>query len=168
VEDGPEPVPGVSEAEAAAAWPLLDDDDAEAPEPAGPSLPRTLEHASAEPLPEGWRPWRWPWPEGTEALWRCEIVWDAGYRSSRFRAVVLKPGRFHRPQPITASEEFRWLLKEDPETTDPQYVEAVRAMTQELVDAGWEPTERGSRWWSRRFVSHGDEPPAVASSKPAP
>src|SRR5437762_2018365 len=33
----------------------------------------------------------WPWPAGSEGLWRCEIGPDPGALSSHFRAIVHSP-----------------------------------------------------------------------------
>jgi hypothetical protein len=134
--------------------------------PAARAPAQTLQRpVAAGATPAGTTSWMVGWPKGSDTLWRCQIVWESGRGLSRFRAVAIEPGRFARPRPIMQSKELRWTMKSDPETTDPQYLEAVRSMTQELIDAGWEPIDRGSRWWSRRFVSHREQPPGLDSSK---
>jgi hypothetical protein len=104
------------------------------------------------------------WPADTADLARCEIQWAAGYRSSRFAAVVHHPGR-KRGEPIGGSEPFKWTLKELPSRREPAYVEAVKRLRAALLDAGWEEIEPGPTWYARRFVWRREgSPPAEVGS----
>jgi hypothetical protein len=96
------------------------------------------------------------WPPGTEALWRCEIVWEAGYAGSRFRALARGPqGRGRRS--LGASRTFRWRLMAEPDRSSPGYGDAVDALVRRLTETGWEPAGHGLEWYSARFVWPGQE-----------
>ena len=90
------------------------------------------------------------WPAGTEDMWRCEIKWRSGYRTSCFRAVTHGPA--HSPGgTIALSGTYKWLFKNDPEA-DTRTVAEVRRLAERLIGAGWEPVGRGRHWYELRFV----------------
>ena len=91
------------------------------------------------------------WPAGSEALWRCEIKWHAGYVNSRFDAVAHAPKRL-RSTSLGRSEVFKWLLMGDPDEHDADHVKEVRQLADRLVASGWEPAGRGRHWHELRFV----------------
>jgi hypothetical protein len=101
---------------------------------------------------------RRPWPEETDNLWRCEIKWDAGYKTSRFTATMRRPGA-RRGQVVAASEPFKWMLMAEPTEDGAEYRAALDALVRALRTAGWERIDSGSEWWAERFVWRGDEPP---------
>jgi hypothetical protein len=136
--------------------------------PARPAQPPPRTRPAPAPAPAAERPRARParpvrarpkaWPEGTEALVRCEIVWVAAYRTSYFQAVVHAPdGR--RPQPIARSRAFKWMLKDVPGPQVPAHVAAVREIRAGLQGDGWEEITAGPAWYSLRFVWRGDSPP---------
>ena len=100
------------------------------------------------------------WPEGTENLYRCEVMWEAGYVKSHFhfRAMVFRPGR-RRGVAACSSKPFKWPVADQP---DPESVE-LRAAAERLADAmtaaGWEPAGKGTQWYSQRFVWRREGPP---------
>jgi hypothetical protein len=99
------------------------------------------------------------WPEGTADLVRCQLEWRSRYRSSRFTAVVYRPGET-RGTEIGASEPFRWMLGEPPDWRDADQLAAVRALRAALIAAGWDEVGEGPVWYGRRFVWRGEgEPP---------
>jgi hypothetical protein len=98
------------------------------------------------------------WPGGTEALWRCEITWDSGYLSSRFRALALDP-RAGRRRSIGASREFTWMLMEQPEPSGREYLDELGRLMTELIAMGWEPIGQGPEWYAARFVWRDPVPP---------
>src|SRR5262249_10807195 len=57
---------------------------------AGPALDRTAERLRDAAAIRRAR--EWPWPAGSEDLWRCEIAPDPASLSAHFRAVVHPPG----------------------------------------------------------------------------
>jgi hypothetical protein len=112
-------------------------------------------------------------PAGEESAepWRCEIVWQAGYVSSRFVALAYEPGR-RRGRQIGASAPLRWLFKDDPDPRVAEHPEAVRTLEVALLEAGWDRAGQGSDWYAQRFVwRRGGTPPhhidqAVAEARP--
>jgi len=99
------------------------------------------------------------WPQDTEGLWRCEIIWHGGYRRSRFEAVAHEPGS-KRGEVIGRAGDFRWLFMDPPDAAVREYPAAVRALAAGLEAAGWEPAGRGPGWWALRFVwRRGGRPP---------
>jgi hypothetical protein len=104
---------------------------------------------------------RVPWPEGTEAAWRCEITWQSGYRRSEFRALVRPPGS-RKGTVVATSQEFRNLMKDPADTPRPELANAVRELMKALLDQGWTQVAPGGRWFNRRFVWTGSgAPPGV-------
>jgi hypothetical protein len=100
------------------------------------------------------------WPEDSDDRWRCEICWDAGYLSSRFEAVALRPGH-RKGRVVGGGGVFRWLLMSDPDPRTPEYAADVSNLEHALLQAGWERAGRGAEWYAQRFVWPGDgEPPA--------
>jgi hypothetical protein len=100
---------------------------------------------------------RRPWPEDTDGLWRCEIKWDAGYKTSRFTATMRRPGA-RRGQAVAASDPFKWMLMAEPDDAA-EYRAAVEALVRAVRAAGWERIDPGPEWWAERFVWRRDEPP---------
>jgi hypothetical protein len=114
-----------------------------------------------------------PWPEGTEALWRCEIKWSSGYARSRFDAVAYGP-ELYSDRVIGTSTPFKWMRMGDPDASSAAFRDEVRSLATALESAGWERLGSGAQWYSERFVWRGeDQPPdhvepAPARARPAP
>jgi hypothetical protein len=127
--------------------------------PAGPAAPTALRSARA-------RAWDTlaerfdgdPWPGGAEARWRCEIVWVRGYRTSRFRAVAMAPGR-GRKHVLASTAPFPWTFKEEPDAELAKCRVPLEELATRLRHAGWESTDPGNDWWKARFVWTRPEPP---------
>ncbi len=98
------------------------------------------------------------WPAGSEALWRCEIKWHAGYVNSYFEASAHGPGR-RRSITLAQSDLHKWLMKDDPERGNALYTGQVRRLADQLVEAGWVPAGRGRHWYELRFVWRHAAPP---------
>ena len=92
------------------------------------------------------------------ARWSCRIRWQAGWRSSRFEAIAVPPGR-KRGTPIAASTGFEWTFKADPDPDLPAVRAAVAALRSELLAAGWAPAGIGRQWYAHRFAWTGDGDP---------
>ena len=90
------------------------------------------------------------WPAGSEALWRCEIKWHAGYVNSYFEASAHSPGR-RRGITLAQSDLHKWLMKDDPERGNALYTGQVRRLADQLVEAGGAPAGQG-RWYQLRFA----------------
>ena len=117
-----------------------------------PALEPVPDSPEAEPAPVGARfKLHAEWPAGTEELWRCEIRWHAGWVSSRFDAAAHEPGH-RRGTTVGSSDEYKWLLKGDPEEGASEYTAEVELLADRLVAAGWEPAGMGRRWYAKRFV----------------
>jgi hypothetical protein len=129
---------------------------ARAPRPDGPGRPPAASGSVEDPGGRFVR--RRPWPEDSERLWRAEIKWDAGYKTSRFTVTMRRPGA-RRGQIIAASEPFKWMLMAEPSDDGPGYRAAVDALVRALRAAGWERVDAGQDWWAERFVWRHDEPP---------
>jgi hypothetical protein len=98
--------------------------------------------------------------------WRCRIRWRAGWRSSRFEAIVMPPGKKRGPC-IAASAEFAWTFKADPDPGLPEVRAAVAALRAELRAAGWEPAGIGRQWYAHRFAwTSDDDPPDTVTAGP--
>lgn len=105
-------------------------------------------------------------PDAAER-WRCRIRWRAGWRSSRFEAMAMPPGRKRGPC-IAASPEFNWTFKADPDPALPEVRSAIAALRSELRAAGWVPAGIGRQWYAHRFAWTGDDdPPGAVSGGPA-
>jgi hypothetical protein len=146
----------------------------------------SVEHLEAALLAAGWQPipaggasqtkrFAWivtapassdAWSADTDEVWRCEIKWQPGYRSSSFRAVMYAPAQ-RRGTTLGRSGTFRWLMMGDPDPDDGRSVEEVRWLADRLRSAGWEPAGRGGRWYSLRFAWRHEDPPPD-SLEPAP
>jgi hypothetical protein len=124
-----------------------------APTPTRPAAPAP---AGARPRPNG----NGAWPAGTQDCWRCEIVWDSGYRTSRFHAVVRPPGSA-RGRVSGRSQAFRWMFDAAPQACKPEFVAAVGSLDQTLTQAGWRPVQPGPKWYARRYVWAGAEAPPL-------
>jgi hypothetical protein len=109
---------------------------------------------------------RVPWPEETSEFWRCEVIWDGRPSVSRFRVVATEPGR--REQRVVAeTEPFEYRLDREPDPRARTFRGALRPLVRDLQAAGWEPVERGARWWSVRFIwPHAKPPPARLAPAP--
>jgi hypothetical protein len=94
---------------------------------------------------------RVPWPREAESRWRTEIVWCSGYRTSRFRAVVMAPGR-HRRRTLKRSCAYRWMFRWDPDPSRAAFRVPFEQLIADLMNEGWQPTAPGPKWWSVRFV----------------
>lgn len=106
-----------------------------------------------------------PWPPDTEALWRCEIRWRAGWITSRFEAVAAPPGE-RRGRPIGTTDPLKWTLKADPDPDGSDTRAALAQLAEELLGAGWEREGRGRHWYAQRFSwRRAGEPPVTAWSE---
>jgi hypothetical protein len=94
---------------------------------------------------------RVPWPGEAEARWRSEIIWCSGYRTSRFRAVVIAPGR-HRRRTLKRTCAYRWMFRWDPDPARAAFRVPFERLINDLMAEGWQPTKPGPKWWSARFV----------------
>jgi hypothetical protein len=102
-----------------------------------------------------------PWPADTEAMWRCEIRWRAGWITSRFEAVAAPPGE-RRGRPIRATDPLKWTLKADPDPDGTEARAALADLVRDLLRAGWEREGRGRHWYAQRFSWRREgDPPAV-------
>jgi hypothetical protein len=99
-----------------------------------------------------------PWAGDAEAHWRCEIIWVSGYRTSRFRAVAMAPGR-RRRQVLASTAPFPWMFRSDPDPERAKFRVAVQGLATRLRNRGWESTDPGDDWWNARFVWTRPEPP---------
>lgn len=97
------------------------------------------------------------WPEDTAELVRCEIAWASGFKSSRFEAVVRRPGE-KRGRPIGGSAPIEWMLKGTPDWRDEEQFAAVKSLRARLIADGWQEVAEGDEWYERRFVWRGDDP----------
>jgi hypothetical protein len=113
------------------------------------AVPRT----AAEPAPKAQ-----DWPDDTGALWRCEIRWHGGWRTSRFEALAVPPGKKRGPR-VAASPEIKWMLMGDPDPKLPSVRTALVELRAALRTAGWEPAGRGRHWYALRFAWRGEGPP---------
>ena len=157
--DGGEPTAAESESEPAAP---ADSGDAESGAKAGASRKASMPFGAGLAR-LGRRP---IWPDGAEQLWRCEIEWEAGYKTSRFAAVARSPdGRGERR--VAESQPFKWTQAYTPEPEGPLFRPVVRAMVAALEDAGWERVDPGAEWWEQRFLwrREGEPPQRI---EPAP
>lgn len=103
-----------------------------------------------------------PWPADTEAMWRCEIRWRAGWITSRFEAVAAPPGE-RRGRPIGATDPLKWTLKADPDPDGTETRAALAELVRGLLRAGWEREGRGRHWYAQRFSWRREgDPPTVA------
>ena len=93
-----------------------------------------------------------------EARWSCRIRWRSGWRTSRFEAIAMPPGRKRGPC-IAASPGFSWTFKADPDPELPAIRAAVAGLRSELLAAGWAPAGLGRQWYAHRFAWTRDEDP---------
>jgi hypothetical protein len=101
----------------------------------------------------------------------CEVVWWRGYTKGRFQAYTSPSSQL-----IAESPEIRWRSSARPGPSE-AVVKALDALTQQLIDAGWEVTSQREEAWfglvlSRPVVAEHDGtlpergrtlPPLVAS-----
>ena len=127
-----------------------------APVPRRASAPRP---PAAPPLPPGDRFGRVPWPDGTEALWRCEITRHLGVVHSDFRAMAHQPGRRRAVEIARTDTHTRpgWGV----EVPEEELEDTVRELASALRRAGWKSVPRGRHWFAARFVWPGPEAPAL-------
>src|SRR3954471_14936196 len=97
----------------------------------------------------------WPWPAGSEQLWRCEIAPESAALSARFRAIVHPPGG-GEPSVIAASATAG--AAPDWQSAAP-LERAVAELAATLEADGWEPVAAGGDAQVRRFCWHGDGAP---------
>jgi hypothetical protein len=90
--------------------------------------------------------------------WSCYIAWRGGPRGARFRALARAPGADSKRVQIARSGKIDWppFL---PPTASPELVASASALAGALVEAGWQPTDRGEFWYSQRFVWRGSAAP---------
>ncbi len=127
-----------------------------------PARERGTQTAARAAVPSGRFQRAEPWAADTEALWRCEIRWRAGWINSRFEAVAAPPGE-RRGRPIATTDSLKWTLKADP---DPEGVVARAALgqlVQDLLGAGWEREGRGRHWYTQRFTWRREGDPPVTT-----
>jgi hypothetical protein len=152
------------------AWePAQDTDEpSDPPAEAEPPHPSDGDQAPAErPAGSGRFVSRQGWPKGTESLWRCEIRWAAGYASSRFEAIVYRPGA-KRGRSSGRSAPFRWTLMNEPDPQGPEYRARLQSLAAALEAAGWERLGKGAHWYSERFLWRKDgTPPRPVQPLPA-
>jgi hypothetical protein len=98
------------------------------------------------------------WPQGSEALWRCEIQWSPGHPKPRFEAVVHPPQR-QRRRTLGGSAGFKRLLTGAPDPHSDERHAQLRELADRLEAAGWERVGRGSHWYAERFLWRRDGPP---------
>jgi hypothetical protein len=98
-------------------------------------------------------------PPPVTSDWTCAITWHSGMRGANFRAMAFGPGVQGRE--IARSVKVDWPPIMPP-PAEPDIVQAARGLARSLVAAGWRPADRGSDWYSQRFVwMHSDEPIAL-------
>jgi hypothetical protein len=100
---------------------------------------------------------QWPWPEGSEGLWRCEIGPDQAALSARFRA-VLHPPDGEPPRVLAVSSAG--TARGDWQSAAP-IEQAVNGLAAQLVADGWEPVEGTGDPHTRRFCWRHDRAPHV-------
>ena len=106
--------------------------------------------------------------EDAGTRWSCRIRWRSGWRTSRFEAIAMPPGRKRGPC-IAASPAFSWTFKADPDPELPAIRAAVAGLRSELLAAGWAPAGIGRQWYAHRFAWTRDEgPPETATDTGGP
>jgi hypothetical protein len=89
--------------------------------------------------------------------WICEIAWHATLRAAAFRATAARPG--DEPQQIAESSPVEWPPVIPP-AQRPELKEALLALEERLIAAGWTAIESGApEWYRRRFVWTSAEAP---------
>jgi hypothetical protein len=141
-------------------WPPTGPESIQAMSAAAEALIAQVDAAGWRPLPPGstWYAKRFAWDPPTE--WCCEIEWVAGYRRSRFHAVV-RAADGTRGRVIAESAAFKWTMNEPPDPRSAGQLAEVGRMTAALLAAGWEPVGRGARWYSARCVWRGAAPESL-------
>jgi hypothetical protein len=89
-----------------------------------------------------------PIPDGA---WSCDITWHGGPRGVGFRALGRPPGDAGKPVQIARSAKLDWPPFVPP-TPVPELITTARTLATALVEAGWQPTDRGESWYSQRFI----------------
>jgi hypothetical protein len=126
---------------------------AEAPARDGPEATSEAARVQEPAMPPAERfARRRPWPDDAADVWTCQLEWNAGYRTSTFRAMAAAPGERRRRHQIGESEPLRWLLMGEPEPPTPETAAAVRELMSALTAEGWESIGRAQRWYALRFV----------------
>jgi hypothetical protein len=100
---------------------------------------------------------RVPWPEESDALWRCELDVESAEGRSRLRAAVYPPRASHG-RAIGSTGHFEWVG--GPDTELPTDVANADNLVTALELAGWEHVGLGAKWYAHRFVWRREaEPP---------
>jgi hypothetical protein len=122
-----------------------------APAPSPRLTPRAdpVSHPAAQPAARVVR--AQAWPDDTHALWRCEIRWQGGWKSSYFEAMA-RPPRKRPGRRIATSPGLKWMLKGDPDPIAQDCRAALTQLCRGLVAAGWESAGCGHHWYAVRFV----------------
>jgi hypothetical protein len=113
---------------------------------AGPAPDRTTERLRDAAAMRRAR--EWPWPAGSEELWRCEIAPDAASLSAHFRAVVHPPGG---AAPIVIAESTAGPASAGDWQSAGPLEQAVDALARDLEARGWQPVQGGGDSQVRRF-----------------
>ncbi|HKG63576.1 MAG TPA: hypothetical protein VKB28_05890, partial [Solirubrobacteraceae bacterium] len=79
--------------------------------------------------------------------WICEVAWHATLRAAAFRATAARPG--DEPQQIAESSPVDWPPVIPP-AQRPELKEALVALEERLIAAGWTAIESGAPEWYRR------------------
>jgi len=107
-----------------------------------------------------------PWPEGTENLYRGEIVWAPGENGAAFRAMAFAP-REARGSEVCTSKTFKIGPSGEPDAESEDMRSQLELMTAAMSASGWELAGCGPAWFSHRFVWRGDERPPDHVELPA-
>ena len=91
------------------------------------------------------------WPDGSEALWRCQICWHVASDGSRFAAVAYAPGE-RRGRTVRDAAAVSWPVSDEPDPELEDCKRELRRLAAALHDAGWDRLGRGPNWYAARFV----------------
>jgi hypothetical protein len=127
---------------------------------AGPAPDRTAERLRDAAAMRRAR--QWPWPAGSEDLWRCEIAPDTASLSAHFRAVVHPPGG---APPIVIAESTAGPAGAADWQSAAPLEQAVDALARQLETRGWQPVEGGADPQVRRFCR--STPPRIHTEETA-
>jgi hypothetical protein len=126
---------------------------------AAPAPAATLwRRRSAPPSARRPREPAWPWPEGLDDAWRCEIGLAPAALSARVEAVVHEPGGGSRTLLAASPAGPGGPTWQSSEALD----EAVAALAAELEAHGWEPVAGGRPHTRRLCWPHAGDPFARA------
>jgi hypothetical protein len=127
---------------------------------AGPAPDRTAERLREAAAIRRAR--EWPWPAGSEDLWRCEIAPDTASLSAHFRAVAHPPGG---APPIVIAESTAAPAAADDWQSAAPLEHAVDVLARELEARGWQPVQGGGDPQVRRFCR--STPPGIHTEETA-